>query len=234
MGNSVVIKIGGSVVYDNSLNVNQILLDKLKEWYFRKKDYYQNIVMVVGGGSLSRDLQEKISRYVGGQEYLHSIGMSVTQTNANLVKAYIGDPDIIIPRRLGEAYELLVDDNKSLIICGGLKVGWSTDMDAAVFADILGESRVTKISDVDYIYDKDPSEVENAVAIKDMTWGEYFKLFGIKEDSIHDPNENIPVDVECARFCKGKGISFWICGGEKITGADVLEDVMTEGTLIHP
>jgi len=234
VGNSVVIKIGGSVVYDNSLNVNQILLDKLKEWYFCKKDYYQNIIMVVGGGSLSRDLQEKISRYVGGQEYLHSIGMSVTQTNANLIKAYIGDPDIIIPRRLGEAYELLVDDDKSLIVCGGLKVGWSTDMDAAVFADILGESRVTKISDVDYIYDKDPSEVENAVAIKDMTWDEYFKLFGIKEDSIHDPNENIPIDVECARFCKGKGISFWICGGEKITGASVLEDVMTEGTLVHP
>ena len=234
MKSSIVLKIGGSVIYDNSLNVNQVLFDKLKEWYFRKKDYYQNIVIVVGGGSLSRDLQEKISQYIGGEEYLHSIGMSVTQTNANLVRAYIGDSDIIVPQKLGEAYELLVDGKKNTIVCGGLKVGWSTDMDAAVFADILKESRVIKISDINYIYDRDPSEVEDVEVIKDMTWDEYFKLFGIQEDSIHDPNESIPVDVECARFCKGKEISFWICGGERIAKANVLEDIMTEGTLVHP
>ncbi|HRY22624.1 MAG TPA: hypothetical protein P5311_02585, partial [Candidatus Dojkabacteria bacterium] len=94
MKSSIVLKIGGSVIYDNSLNVNQSLLDKLKDWYFRKKGDYQNIVIVVGGGSLSRDLQEKISRHIGGEEYLHSIGMSVTNTNANLLRAYIGDPEI--------------------------------------------------------------------------------------------------------------------------------------------
>jgi predicted uridylate kinase len=231
---SIVLKIGGSVIYDNSLNVNQDLLDKLKDWYFRKKDDYQNIVIVVGGGSLSRDLQEKISRHIGGQEYLHSIGMSVTHTNANLLRAYIGDPEIVVPQRLGEAYELLMDSGKSIMVCGGLKVGWSTDMDAAVFADILNESRITKISNIDYIYDKDPSVVEDATPVKDMTWNEYFKLFNIQEDSTHTPNGNIPIDVECARFCKRKEISFWISGGNRIKQASVFEDIMTEGTLVHP
>jgi predicted uridylate kinase len=231
---SIVLKIGGSVIYDNSLNVNQDLLDKLKDWYFRKKDDYQSIVIVVGGGSLSRDLQEKISRHIGGQEYLHSIGMSVTHTNANLLRAYLGDPDIVVPQRLGEAYELLIDSGKSIMVCGGLKVGWSTDMDAAVFADILNESRITKISNIDYIYDKDPSVVEDATPVKDMTWNEYFKLFNIQEDSTHTPNGNIPIDVECARFCKRKEISFWISGGERIKQASVFEDIMTEGTLVHP
>jgi predicted uridylate kinase len=231
---SIVLKIGGSVIYDNSLNVNQDLLDKLKDWYFRKKDDYQNIVIVVGGGSLSRDLQEKISRHIGGQEYLHSIGMSVTHTNANLLRAYIGDPEIVVPQRLGEAYELLMDSGKSIMVCGGLKVGWSTDMDAAVFADILNESRITKVSNIDYIYDKDPSIVEDATPMKDMTWNEYFKLFNIQEDSTHTPNGNIPIDVECARFCKKKEISFWISGGSRIKQANVFEDIMTEGTLVHP
>ena len=234
MKSSIVLKIGGSVIYDNSLNVNQSLLDKLKDWYFRKKGDYQNIVIVVGGGSLSRDLQEKISRHIGGEEYLHSIGMSVTNTNANLLRAYIGDPEIVVPQRLGEAYELLVDSAKGIIVCGGLRVGWSTDMDAAVFADILSESRITKISDIDYIYDKDPGEAEDVRAIKDMTWDEYFKLFGIQEDSTHAPNKNIPIDVECARFCMKKEISFWISGGNRITKANVFEDIITEGTLVHP
>jgi predicted uridylate kinase len=231
---SIVLKIGGSIIYDNSLNVNQDLLDKLKDWYSRKKDDYQSIVIVVGGGSLSRDLQEKISRHIGGQEYLHSIGMSVTHTNANLLRAYIGDPEIVVPQRLGEAYELLMDSGKSIMVCGGLKVGWSTDMDAAVFADILNESRITKVSNIDYIYDKDPSVVEDATPMKDMAWNEYFKLFNIQEDSTHTPNGNIPIDVECARFCKKKEISFWISGGSRIKEASVFEDIMTEGTLVHP
>lgn len=231
---SIVLKIGGSVIYDNSLNVNQVLLDKLKDWYFRKKGDYQNVVIVVGGGSLSRDLQEKISRHIGGEEYLHSIGMSVTHTNANLLRAYIGDPDIIVPQRLGEVYELLMNNEKSIIVCGGLKVGWSTDMDAAVFADILEESRIIKVSDIDHIYDKDPGVVEDSVAIKDMTWDEYFKLFDIQEDSTHSPNKNIPIDVECARFCKRKEISFWISGGDRIKEANVFEDIIAEGTLVHP
>ncbi len=178
---SIILKIGGSVIYDNSLNVNQVLLDKLKEWYFRKKDDYQNIVIVVGGGS-----------------------------------------------------ELLMNNEKSIMVSGGLKVGWSTDMDAAVFADILEESRIIKVSNIDYIYDRDPGVVEDAVAIKDMTWDEYFKLFDIQEDSTHSPNKNIPIDVECARFCKKKEISFWISGGDRIKEANVFEDIITEGTLVHP
>lgn len=234
MKSSIVIKIGGSVIYDNSLNVNENLLDKLKEWYRRNREDYKDVVIVVGGGTLSRDLQNKIAQHVGGEEYLHSIGMSVTHTNANLVRAYLGDPEIVVPQRLGEAYELLMGEERVSIVCGGLKVGWSTDMDAALFADILGESKINKISSIDYIYSEDPTVVEDATPIKDITWKEYFNLFNIQEDSIHAPNKNIPIDVECARFCKRKEISFWISGGKKVNEVELFEDIMSEGTLVHP
>jgi len=234
MKKSAIFKIGGSVIYDKTLNVNKGLLDKLRDWYFRSKPTYEKIVMVVGGGSLSRGLQEKIAGSVGGEEYLHSIGMSVTHTNANVVKAYIEDSSIFIPQRLGEAYEFLMDAERKTIISGGLKVGWSTDMDAAVFADILDESKIYKISNVDYIYDKDPKIDKSAQPIKDMTWGEYFKIFGIREDSTHTPNNSIPIDVECAIFCSKKNISIWVSGGERIAESSTLEDVLLEGTLVHP
>ena len=234
MNSSIIIKIGGSIIYDNSLNVNKELLDKLKEWYRRKRGDYKNLIIVVGGGTLSRELQNKIAKHVGEEEFLHSIGMSVTHTNANLVRAYLGDPEIVVPQRLGEAYELLVGREKNTIVCGGLKVGWSTDMDAALFADILGKSKINKLSSIDYIYDKDPTAAGDVTPIKDLTWKEYFKLFDIKADSIHSPNKNIPIDVECARFCKGKGISFWISGGKRIREAKLFEDIMSDGTLVHP
>jgi uridylate kinase len=234
MQKSFVLKVGGSVVYDKTLNINSPFLTKLKDWYIRTKQDYEKRVMVVGGGSLSRDLQEKIAGSVGGREYLHSIGMSVTHTNANIVKAYIDDPEIYIPRKLGDAYESLVTDERKTIVSGGLKVGWSTDMDAVVFADILGDSKVYKISNVDYIYNKDPRRNDDAQPIKDMTWREYFDLFGIWEDSTHAPNMNIPIDVECAIFSNQKGISIWFSGGERIEQEDTFEGIISEGTLIHP
>ena len=234
MKKNIVFKIGGSVIYDKALNINEEFLKKLKSWYVGTKKDYQKVIMVVGGGSLSRELQDKIAPSVGGEKYLHSIGMSVTNTNANLVKAYLEDENIYIPTKLGDAYEFLVSEGEKRMISGGLKIGWSTDMDAALFADILEESKLYMISNVDYIYDKDPNKDEDAKAIKEMTWDEYFDLFNIQEDSTHTPNNSIPVDVECARFCSHKGISIWFTGGEKIIQEDTIENVLESGTLVHP
>ena len=52
-------KLGGSVLYDNLLNVNKVVLDKLKNWYYEAAEEYEKVVIVVGGGTLSRNLQEK-------------------------------------------------------------------------------------------------------------------------------------------------------------------------------
>ena len=190
--------------------------------------------MVVGGGSLSRDLQKKISTSVGGEEYLHNIGMSVTQTNAAVIQGYIEDPSIYVPKKLGDAYEFLWEEGKRTILSGGLKVGWSTDMDAAVFADILGVDRVYKISNVSHIYEEDPDSNPNASLIKDLSWDQYFDLFNILEDSVHKANNSIPIDIECARFCSTKGISFFLSGGKYIYEKSNIKDILTEGTLIHP
>jgi uridylate kinase len=234
MEKSIILKVGGSVLYHNMLNINETLLKKVKDWYYSACVDYEKIVIVVGGGTLSRDLQKKISTSVGGEEYLHNIGMSVTQTNAAVVHGYIEDPNIFVPQKLGDAYEFLWEEGKKVIITGGLKVGWSTDMDAAVFADILNVDRVYKISDISYIYEKDPSLDPNAEAVKDISWDQYFDMFNILEDSVHKANHNIPIDIECARFCSNKNISFFISGGQYLYEKESIRDLLTDGTLIHP
>lgn len=234
MGKNIVLKIGGSVLYDNALNINVELLRKVKDWYFSVEGEYEKIVMVVGGGSLSRELQKKIEGSVGGEEYLHNIGMTVTHTNAAILQGYIEDPNIYIPKKIGDAYEFLWEGNRRSIISGGLKVGWSTDMDAAVFADILDLDRVYKLSDIDYIYDQDPSLNPAATPLKDLSWDEYFDMFNILDDSIHKANKSIPIDIECARFCSKKGLSFFISGGKSLQEKGSIKDILTDGTLIHP
>jgi uridylate kinase len=233
MSKKIVLKIGGSILYDADLNINFPVLEKFKNWYLQHREEYEKIIIVTGGGALSRDIQRKIEGSITEKEYLHNIAMSVTQTNAAIVQGCLEDSNTYIPKRLGDAYEFLAEDKNRTLISGGLKVGWSTDMDAAVFADMLDVDTVYKVSNIDYVYDSDPTNNPNAKPFEDLTWVEYSGLFNIADGDNHEANQNIPIDVMCAQFCLKKGISFFICGGKALTNGSPLEDVLKVGTLIH-
>jgi len=190
--------------------------------------------MVVGGGRLSRFMNERITGYIQKEESQHNVAMLITQTNAAIVRGFINSPELFFPNDLGEVYEYLMDKGKKHMISGGLKVGWSTDMDAAVFADMAGVDRVYKISDIDHVYTSDPKEDVNAEPINEMTWEDYFKQFNVSEGSTHLPNQHIPVSTAAAQFSREKGISFFVSGGKNIEESKDLREVFESGTFIHP
>lgn len=234
MKRKIVLKIGGSILYQDDSSINYPLLDKVKSWYHNAKDEYSRIVIVTGGGMLSRNLHKKMEGYAFDKDAFHDVGMSVTQTSAELVAGYLEDENIYTPKKLGDAYEYLLSDAPGTLVSGGLRTGWSTDMDAAVFADMISVNRVHKMSNIDYVYNKNPKEFPDAEIVKDMSWQDYFNLFEIKDDDQHEANANIPVDKGCARFSRTKNISFFICGGVNLENSIDLEEIFSEGTLIHP
>lgn len=83
-------------------------------------------------------MEEKISDSITHEEDLHSVAMSLTHTNATILASYLEDKEIFVPKKLGDAYEYLYMGNGRYMVSGGLKVGWSTDMDAAVFRRYYG------------------------------------------------------------------------------------------------
>lgn len=234
MKKSIVVKIGGSILYDHLLNFNFDMLRKVKTWYWDIKASYDTIVLVTGGGGLSRNVESKISGFVGEENSVHNVAMSITQTNAAIIAGFLEDDEIYTPKTLGDAYEYLVMDKGKTMVSGGLKIGWSTDMDGAVFADILETGRIHKISNIDYVYNKDPKEFFDAMVIKDMSWKEYFKMFDIVPGQQAEPNAHIPVDVVCSQFCSRKNISFHITGGKLLEESEKIADVLNDGTFIHP
>ena len=234
MNKGIVIKVGGSILYNNDLEVNVRFIKQLKEWYNSSVKEYSKIVLVVGGGKLSRFIQGKVHENVEEDDHLHQVGMSVTQVNASVLCGCLGDTDIYIPRGLGDAYEYLKNEERVRMVSGGLKVGWSTDLDAAVFADALNIDRVFKISDIDFLYSSNPKENPEAQPLKDVSWEEYFKIFGITKDSKHTPNSHIPIDSQCAQFADKKGIGIHISGGKKLEENTKLEELFQGGSYIHP
>lgn len=229
----MVLKVGGSIMYDQLLNVNFDLFKRIKEWYYKNKEDYKKIVFVTGGGGLSRNMQKRIADNIGGIDNLHGIAMSLTQANANIFASYLED-DFFIPSKLGDAYENFVNGDDRNVVTGGLKIGWSTDMVAAVAADVLEVKRVHKISNVDYVYNKDPKEFFDAKPIKDMTWEDFFKTFNISPGQQHEPNKNTPIDVGCVQYCARKGLSFFISGGKTLDEVDTIAEVLETGSFVHP
>lgn len=230
----IVIKVGGSLLYTNDLKLNYAFLAKLKK-FLESRSIYKKCVIFVGGGRLSRYMADLVSEkfeVIDGKKHL--MGIESTKYNAVLVSSIIDIKDTTVynPDSLGKLTELLLEDSANIIISGGLKPGWSTDMDAAFAADILGVDRFIKLTNVDGIYSADPNTDENAYLLKELSWEQYFKQFSIVEGSKHIPNQHIPIDVTCAQFSKKKRISAYISGGKSLDSTDDISTIFYSGTSI--
>jgi uridylate kinase len=235
MQKSIVVKIGGSLIYDMDLNINARFLSKVLTWYEGAKREYDRIVLVVGGGKMSRHVTDQVRDIVPDAIGLHRIGMATTLVNSEILHAIMQDGDIYIPRTIGDALEFLVSNDGKTMVTGGYKVGWSTDMDAAVFADILGIDKVYKLSNIENVYTADPKVNLDAKPVMDMTWSDYMSQFHIRPGMTqHEPGVNAPVGAFCSQFCAQKGISFMVGGGKNLETDRSLQDVLESGSLIHP
>jgi len=236
MEKSIVLKIGGSLLYTGNLKLNTLFVSKLLAWFKEARNDYKRIIMVVGGGKLSRHLGDEAEEFISnGPDDLHGMSMQATMLNASMIKEILDSKhcQIYAPRTLGEAFEFLLDDKIKFIVSGGLKEGWSTDMDAAVFADAAGIDRIHKLSNVDSVYDADPFKSKKAKPLKELSWKEYFELFGANINSKHAPNKSVPIDFIASGFCYRKGLSYYLSGGKSITKNSDLGSILESGTYVH-
>jgi len=235
MKSAFVIKIGGSLLYDDELLINKKFLFKLLKWFEKARKEYKQIVIVTGGGKISRHLTNQLKTIVPRDEILHRIGMEATRMNSEILRGFLNDEDIYIPTSLGDAFEFLLTNDTGILITGGHKVGWSSDMDAAVFADILGTKIFYKLSNIDYVYTSDPKINPDALPIKDITWSKYMQDFGILPGMTqHTPGLSVPIGGFASQFCSQKGITIKLSGGDFLKGDEPLEYIWESGSTIHP
>ncbi|WKZ30802.1 MAG: hypothetical protein QY318_03050 [Candidatus Dojkabacteria bacterium] len=237
MEKSIVIKLGGSLIYDLNLGINKELMKKLHSWYVAHGPEYNFIVFVVGGGKISRHLVSQVEDLAKDELSKHRIGMEATRTNAAILASVLGSSagEILLPTSFGELLEFIVTNKRGTIITGGFKAGWSSDMNAAIVADIIGQNKVYKLSDIDHVYTADPKSNPDATPIQDLTWSDYFKMFNLSMENAHDaPGLHVPVGTHAAQFSVRKGLSFFVSGGKNLESQADLAAVFESGTYLHP
>jgi uridylate kinase len=190
----VVISLGGSVIVPDEIDVG--FLTKFKELIKGFLGQGHRFVIICGGGSTCRKYQDAARRLGIFEDNLDWIGISATKLNAELMRSLFGlktfesDPE---KAKLGD-----------LTIMSGWKPGWSTDYDVVVVANRIKADLVINITDVKYIYDKDPGKFKDAKPLKKLSWARMKEISGTK----WRPGLNVPFDPIAVRHAEGLKVAF--------------------------
>lgn len=195
--NVFVFSLGGSLVVPDKIDAAYLKnFKKFAESRIKKGD---KLIVVVGGGRTARNYRDAGAQVVRKMpvDDLDWLGIHATRLNAHLLRTiFRGEADIRIVTNPG----LDPKSAKPIVIAAGNKPGNSTDLIAVELAKKYGATKVFNLSDVDYVYDRDPKE-KGAKPIAKMTWREFRKLVGNKWDpGLHAPFD--PIASKAAQAAK--------------------------------
>lgn len=217
-----VLKIGGSIFEPSNFN---LLASKITEW---SKEH--QLCVVIGGGKLSRDYGSMGRNFTQNEDRLDLIGISAARLNASLLIAALGEKACIeIPRSEEEFLRLVKTYPGEIIVAGGFRPGQRTDAVAVEIANAWKADIVIKATDVDYAYDKDPNEFEDAKPIEKMTFEELTKL----ADQEHKANKPTIMDKIAAELLTQNKIKVAVVNGKDLGNVEnVLSGKDFKGTKI--
>ena len=223
--NRFVISLGGSILVPGRIDVKFLRgFVSVISSHARKGKKFS---IVVGGGKTARSYMNAaldVCRPKRGE--LDWIGIESTALNALLVRTAFGE----LAQR-----QIITDPRKTpsrrpITVLAGWKPGFSSDYDAAVHAKENGIETIINMTDVSYVYTKDPDKHKGAKPIQEITWEGFREIVGGK----WIPGMRVPFDPVASEYCEKHGIDVIILNGRKLDNIDsLLSGGSFRGTFIH-
>lgn len=223
---TIVVSLGGSLIVPDGIDVGFLKNFRNLVLGFIKKN--NKIIIVCGGGSVNRkyNAAAKEIRRINDND-LDWLGIACTKLNAELVRCIFSE----------DAYEKVVNNptekiktNKNVIVASGWKPGWSSDYDAVLLAKNFGSNTLINLTNIDYVYDKDPAKFPDARPMTEIKWKDYRKIVGDK----WIPRLNAPFDPVASKEAEKLKLKVMIANGKNL---DNLKNIFDEkkfiGTLIY-
>lgn len=224
MPRTIVLSLGGSLIFPQEIDIEFLKNFKKTIGKYIKKDF--RFVIYCGGGKLARDLQKTASELAEpSNEELDWLGIYATRLNAQLIKAIFkkNAEDVIVTNPKEK-----VSLGKKITVAAGWIPGWSTDYDAVLLAKNIGVREIVNMSNVDYVYTKDPRKFKNAEKIEKISWKKFRRLI----ESKWKAGMNAPFDPVAAREAQRLGIKVTIMGSDLKNLENFLENKTFKGTTI--
>jgi len=226
MNKLFVISLGGSLVVPDKINIT--FLRRFKNIINEEIKKNKKFIIIVGGGKTARDYQNsaRILTKVSSED-LDWLGIHATRINAHLLLTIFREYAYY---RIIKNPKEKVKFKEKILISAGWKPGFSTDYDAVLLAKTYGSDTIINLSNIDYVYDKDPNKYKNAKPFKEITWKEYLKLI----DKNWIPGMSAPFDPIASRLAQKLKLKVIIINGRKLKNfKNYLENKKFKGTLIY-
>jgi uridylate kinase len=220
----IVISLGGSVLYPNTLDTKYIKEFEVFIRSFVKQGY--KFIIIAGGGRLSRSFQEAANGLTKVTDYDSDwLGIHATRLNAQLLRTVFADicDHVVIdgPKKIGKM--------KNPIVFGaGWRPGWSTDYVAVRIAH-AHTAPVINMGTADFVYSRDPRKYATAKKFETITWRAYRRLI----PKTWKPGLGTPIDPVASARAEDAGLSAFIINGRDLKNlANLLLGKPWKGTTI--
>ncbi len=205
----IVISVGGSLIVPDAIDTD--FLRAFRTTLLNLVEQGFSFYIITGGGKLARNYQHAAETIRGDlhSEDLDWLGIHSTRLNAHLMRALFKEQAqariIKNPMRGGTP-------RSSIVIGAGWKPGWSTDYCAVMAAKRLGAKKLINLSNIDYVYDKNPNEFPDAKKIETIDWKKFRTLI----PDHWDPGLSSPFDPIAAKEAEHAKLEVAVINGNKL------------------
>lgn len=205
----VVVSVGGSLIVPDGIDTDflarfrSLILAKVAEGY--------SFHIITGGGKTARRYQDAAHEVRGDlpREDLDWLGIHSTRLNAHLLRTLFKEE---AQARIVKNPSRRLSARSPIIVGAGWKPGWSTDYCAVVAAKKLGAKKMVNLSNIDYVYDKDPRKFPDASKIESIGWEKFRTLI----PPTWDPGLSTPFDPVAAKEAEQMRLEVAVINGKKL------------------
>jgi uridylate kinase len=231
----IVISVGGSLIVPNGgvdekfvANFNYFIRNYIKKGF--------RFFLVAGGGRIARHYRDAAKNTIGSltDEDLDWLAIHATRLNAHLLRTIFYD---VAHPRIIENYEKKLNRWKEPVVIGaGWKPGWSTDYDAVLLARDYSAKTIINLSNIYYVYDKDPNKYKDAKPIEKTTWEEMEAMMArLLKGGKWIPGLSAPFDPIATKLAKKLQLTVIITNGKDFKNLqNILDGKSFKGTVITP
>ncbi len=209
MPNTIVFSLGGSLIAPNGIDTK--FLAGFRRVVFDVVRRASRSVIICGGGNTARTYGAAVRALNprASDVEVDWMGIEATKLNAWLVREVFG---------AAAEYQLQYDPTKKIktakriIVGSGWKPGCSSDKDAVLAARTYGVDTVVNLSNITYVYDRDPKRFKTARPLPRLSWPAFQEIVGTH----WVPGAHVPFDPVAARLARRWGMSLVILNGSQL------------------